>query len=208
MNEEKKEQNNEDKATSFNKNNDECNDEIQVAADDQGMNQEFDSEVKQIINSKYLVKIERLESEKLKFEDLFLRAKAEMENLRKRNEREIRESSQYAISEFAKDLVEVLENLYRAKSYITDDEGVNEKFKGFIDGIDMTIKVFDNTLTKHGIKRIMPKDEIFDHRYHQAISQIQNEELEENTVVEVIQPGYLIQDRLLKPALVIVSSKP
>ncbi|CAL7962925.1 Protein GrpE [Alphaproteobacteria bacterium] len=151
-----------------------------------------------------IAKLKNLEEENAVFRDRLLREKAENENLRKRYERELSDVNKYAISEFAKDLIDIVENLYRAKSHISIDENTDVKTKNLLEGIEMTIKLFDNTLCKYSIKRIYPEKEQFDHRYHQAISHLATNSMAENEITEVIQAGYMIADRLLRPALVVV----
>ena len=133
--------------------------------------------------------------------------KAENENLRKRHKREIDNATQYGLTKFAQDLVEVLENLHRARSHVKIDTITDVTTQNMIDGIEMTIKSFESVLAKYSIKRLFPLNEEFDHRYHQAIAQIENSTVAENTVLDVIQAGYIIHDRLLKPAMVAVAKK-
>jgi molecular chaperone GrpE len=138
-------------------------------------------------------------------DDMIMREKAENQNLRSRHTRELDDKGKYAIGEFSKDLVEVMESLYRALEFKKDFDMNDNKIAGMFDGIDMTLKLLDKTFTKYEIKRIFPINEEFDHRYHQAISKIALAENSDNQIVDVIQAGYTIHDRLLKPALVIVN---
>ena len=147
----------------------------------------------------------RLKDELTSKDDLIMRERAENQNLRNRYTRELDEKGKYAISEFSKDLVEVMESLYRALEFKKDFDLNDNKIAGMFDGIDMTLKLLEKTFTKYEIKRIFPIDEEFDHRYHQAISKISISGKEDKKIVDVIQAGYIIHDRLLKPALVIVN---
>lgn len=147
----------------------------------------------------------RLRDELTSKDDIIMRERAENQNLRNRYTRELDDKGKYAISEFSKDLVEVMESLYRALEFKKDFDMNDYKIAGMFDGIDMTLKLLEKTFTKYDIKRIFPIDEEFDHRYHQAISKISISEKGNNQIVDVIQAGYTIHDRLLKPALVIVN---
>ncbi len=134
--------------------------------------------------------------------------KADNENLRKRHKREIENSIQYGLTKFAQELVEVLENLHRARSHVKVENINDPTTQSIVDGIEMTIKSFESVLAQNGIKRLFPLKEEFNHQYHQAIAQIPSNTEEENTILEVIQAGYIIHDRLLKPAMVAVAKKP
>jgi molecular chaperone GrpE len=134
-----------------------------------------------------------------------MREKAENENLRKRHLRELEDTAKYSVGEFSKDLVEVMESLYKAMEYKNEFDASDSKIVGMFDGIDMTLKLLEKSFAKYGVKRIYPVDEEFDHRFHQAISKLSVPEKKNNQVIDVIQAGYTIHDRLLKPALVVVN---
>lgn len=134
-----------------------------------------------------------------------LRALAENENLRKKNENDVKNANKYAISNFVSDLTTIIENFYLSIDNIPkEDVEKNKKIKNFVDGIVMTknelIKIFE----KNDIKRIHPLKEKFDHNLHQALSNIESDE-DEGIIAQVIQSGYKIGERLIKPALVNVS---
>jgi molecular chaperone GrpE len=144
------------------------------------------------------------ETQKLK--DQMLRLAAELENLRKRTQKEIEEAHKYSVAKFARDLIEILENLYRAESSIPLELAEsNEHIKQLLEGVSLTKKSLTQVFDKYGIKRIEPLNEAFDHRYHQAIMQVKSEAHKNNDVVQVVQAGYIINDRLLRPALVAVA---
>jgi len=147
----------------------------------------------------------RLKDELAAKDDVIIRERAENQNLRNRYTRELDDKGKYVISEFSKDLVEVMESLYRALEFKKDFDLSDNKITGMFDGIDMTLKLLEKTFIKYEIKRIFPINEEFDHRYHQAISKVSIYEKKDNQIVDVIQAGYTIHDRLLKPALVIVN---
>ena len=134
--------------------------------------------------------------------DRLLRAMAELENTRKRAERDRREASKYALTGFARSILTVADNLRRAIESVPDDEHENETIKTLLAGIEMTerelLKVFD----QQGIKSIDPLGEKFDHNFHQAMFEVDAAGQAAGTIVQVMEPGYVIADRLLRPAMV------
>jgi molecular chaperone GrpE len=145
-----------------------------------------------------------LEIEKNK--EQMLRLAAELENLRKRNAKEVDDANKYAISKFAKDLIEVLENLFRAEASINSEQlEHNNTVKQIFSGVELTKKSLIDTFEKYGIKRVDPMGTPFNHDFHQAIVEIPTSQHPVGTIVQVIQAGYIMHDRLLRPALVAVA---
>ncbi|MCH2548189.1 MAG: nucleotide exchange factor GrpE, partial [Alphaproteobacteria bacterium] len=140
--------------------------------------------------------------------DQLLRAVAESENVRRRATRDVEETSKYAVSGFARDMITVGENLFLAVNSISEEARKEDgPLKSLADGVDMTLRELLNAFEKHGIQRIDPMGEKFDHNRHQAVSQVEDPSKEPNTVLHVMQAGYVINDRLLRPAMVVVSKK-
>ena len=138
--------------------------------------------------------------------DSYLRAMAETENVRNRAKRDIEDANKYATTKFARDMVNVLENLARASSSISEEaRASNEVIKQVGIGVDMTIQELNGIFERNGIKRIDPKGEKFDHNFQQAVAQIESKDVEAGTVLQVLQAGYVLHDRLLKPAMVTVA---
>jgi molecular chaperone GrpE len=137
--------------------------------------------------------------------DGVLRAKADMENARRRAEGEVVKARKFALEKFAGDLLPVADNLERALQ-LADTE--NESLKPMIEGVDITLKSFLGTIEKNGLKVIDPQGEKFNPELHQAMSMQENAELPANTVMAVMQTGYEINGRLLRPAMVMVSRAP
>jgi molecular chaperone GrpE len=154
---------------------------------------------------KLAAEIKRLQEENAVHLDNLIREKAEIENLRKRHMRELEDTAKYTIGEFSKEMVEVMESLYKAMEYKKEFDTTDSKIAGMFEGIDMTLKLLEKIFTKHGIQRVYPVDADFDHRLHQAISKLSVQDKKNNQIIDVIQAGYTIQDRLLKPALVVVN---
>lgn len=145
-----------------------------------------------------------LEAEVLSLKDKLLRTAAEMENMRRRYEKQIDDVRDYSVSSFAKDMMSVMDNLTRALSHKPDE--MEESVKNFIFGVEMTQKDLLNVFKKHGIEPVEPKSgDKFDYNLHHAISQIEMADWQSGIVVELMQAGYKIKDRLLRPASVVVT---
>lgn len=139
--------------------------------------------------------------------DQLLRTLAEMENLRKRTEKEIRDARLYSVTAFARDLLQVADNLQRALASVPDSatEAGTTEFQNLLEGIRMTEQGFLSALEKHGIQRINALNEPFDPNIHQAMFEVERADLPEGTVVQVVQDGYRVHERVLRPAMVSVS---
>lgn len=135
--------------------------------------------------------------------DKLLRSQAEIENLQRRSERDIANAHKYGVEKFARELLAVADNLERS---LTVKQAENEALKDFYVGVELTLKLFLETLQKFGIKPIDPKNEPFNPEQHTAISVREDTTLPANSVIEVIQKGYWLNDRLLRPAMVIVTT--
>ena len=153
---------------------------------------------------------EDADEDSVDLKERLVRQVAENENLRKRFAREQEELSKYAITNFARDLINVAENLHMAAMTIPEDEKENNPlFKNIATGVEMTLSEMTNTLKRYGIERFAPEagDE-FDHNKHQAMSQVESDEIDEGKIAVVMQAGYTMHDRLLRPALVNTAKKP
>ncbi len=140
--------------------------------------------------------------------DKMLRAMAEAENTRRRADLDIQNARNFSIQSFAKDLLGVMDNLCRAADSISQELAQNDiNYKNLKDGVDLTKNEMINVLERHGIKRINPVGQVFDPNFHQVISQISNSDVQENTVIEVLQAGYVLKDRLIRPALVVTNKQ-
>lgn len=138
--------------------------------------------------------------------DQALRVRAEMENMRKRGDREKAEVAKYAITKFAGDIVNVADNFDRAlKAVPTAAAAENATLKALHEGVSMTEREFLNVLERHGVRRIDPTGQPFNPHQHQAVMEQQNAEVAAGTVLQVFQQGYIIEDRVLRPAMVVVA---
>lgn len=154
-------------------------------------------------------RILELEDEAKTLRDQWVRAVAEADNIRKRAQREQEDTSRYAITSFARDMVNVLENLKRASESLPPQsrEG-NDLLKNLGEGVDLTLQELLSIFERYGIQRIDPLKQKFDHNLHQAVVQVETNEAPPGTVVQVVQAGYIIHGRLLRPAMVAVSKQP
>jgi molecular chaperone GrpE len=147
-----------------------------------------------------------LAKENAELKDRVLRTLAEMENLRRRTEREVADSRVYAIQSFARDLVGVADNIQRALDAVRDSGVALEgPAKALVDGVELTERELLKVLEKNGVRKFDPKGEKFDPNMHQAIFEVPDARVPSGSVVQVIQPGFAIGDRVLRPALVGVS---
>lgn len=152
--------------------------------------------------------IRERDEEIAKLKDQYLRAMAETENVRNRARRENEDMAKFAVTKFARDMVALVETLSRAASSVTPEaRGSSEMLKQVGDGLDMTMQELLSIFERHGIKRINPEGEKFDHNMHQAVAQVESTEKPPGTVLQVLQAGYSLHDRLLKPAMVTVSTQ-
>lgn len=137
-----------------------------------------------------------------------LYAKAETQNVRRRLEKDIADTRAYAATGFARDILSVADNLARALESIPAELKEDEKLKGLVSGIEATGREIDKVFAAHGISRIAAKGLPLDPNQHQAMIEIPSAEAEPGTVVQELQAGYMIKDRLLRPAMVAVAKKP
>ncbi len=146
------------------------------------------------------------EVEIVELKDRLLRAMAETENVRRRAERDRAETAKYGIASFARDLLSVADNLRRAISMVPEDgRDGDETLASLVEGVELTERELLGVLERYGIRPIDPMGEKFDHNWHQAVMQLDAPSSPAGTVVQVMQIGYAIQDRLLRPAMVAVA---
>lgn len=147
--------------------------------------------------------IAALKAENAELKDKMLRLTAEMENLRRRTEREKQDIGKYAISVFARDLLTVDDNFQRTLQAVPENADTeNPAIKSLVDGVEMTGRELMNIFERHGIKKINPAGEIFDPNSHQAMFEVENPNVPAGTVTEVVAKGYMIGERVLRPAMV------
>jgi molecular chaperone GrpE len=143
------------------------------------------------------------EIEQLK--DQVLRTQAEMQNVRRRAEQDVEKAHKFAVEKFAADVLAVVDNLERALESI--DSG-DDSQKAVFEGVELTLKSLLDTLQKHSVEQISPLGEPFDPQFHEAMAMVPNPDMEPNTVMEVMQKGYTLHGRLIRPARVVVTKEP
>ena len=149
--------------------------------------------------------VARLEAEVAEARDQALRAQADAQNAARRAEQEVEKARKFALEGFAKELLPVVDNLERALEAASGDD---EAVKAIAEGVDLTLKSFQGALGKFHIEALDPLGEPFDPNLHQAMSMVENGDVEPNTVIAVMMKGYTLNGRLLRPAMVMVSKAP
>ena len=147
----------------------------------------------------------KLNEEISNLKDQRLRAIAELENFRKRAEKDQSDALKYGVANFAKEIINIKDNIERAQSSISDEVKTNEVVKSVVEGLDLIAQATVSTFEKIGIKKVESINQKFDHNLHQAMMEIEKDEMEPGTIVQEILPGYTLHDRLLRPAMVGVS---
>src|SRR5262245_41028797 len=142
--------------------------------------------------------------EAAEYKDRWLRALAEMENLRRRTEREVGDARTYGVTQLARDVVTVADHMERALQALDDEirAKADARVKGLLDGVELTEREMLKVLEKHGVRKLEPQGQKFDPHRHQAMFEVPDESVPTGTVVQVVQSGYVIGDRVLRPALV------
>jgi molecular chaperone GrpE len=144
----------------------------------------------------------KLQEELIAAKDQSLRTQAEMQNLRRRSERDVENAHKYALEKFVGELLPVVDNLERALQAIDQND---ESLKALTEGVELTLKSFQDVLVRYKVEPIDPKGQPFDPEFHQAMSMLEMPEEEPNTVVDVFQKGYTLNRRLVRPAMVVVA---
>lgn len=149
-----------------------------------------------------------LEAEVAELKDRLLRQAAEVENTRRRAKKDVEDASNYAIAKFAREILEVGDNLRRALEAAGDTSDADPAMKTLVDGVEMTEKVLLKALEKNGIEKLEPLGEKLDPNKHQAVFEMPHPEYPDGHVAQVMQAGYVLKDRLLRPAMVGVTKNP
>ena len=160
---------------------------------------------RELLGDDALSETEQLQQQLAESNDQVLRIQAEMQNMRRRAERDVDNAHKFALDRFAADLLPVVDNLERALTAInSDDDGQ----KAVAEGIQLTLKSFVDVLVRFKVEPIDPAGQPFDANLHQAVSMVPNADVEANTVIDVFQKGYTLNGRLIRPAMVVVSRAP
>jgi len=151
--------------------------------------------------------IEALNAENGQLKDRVLRTLAEMENLRRRTEREVADAKTYGVTSFARDMLTVVDNLARALEHFPPEAraSADPSIRSMVEGVELTARDVEAVLSRHGVKKLDPEGQKFDPNFHQAIFEAPDETVPAGTVSQVVQSGWTIGDRVLRPAMVGVS---
>lgn len=147
--------------------------------------------------------VEELQQKLATLGEQLLREQAEIQNVRRRAQRDVESAHKYALEKFASELLSVVDNLERAIDAIDADD---ESQKAVAEGLELTLKTFIDVLAKYNVEPVEPEGQPFDADLHQAVSTVPNNEVEPNTVINVFQKGYTLNGRLIRPAMVVVST--
>ena len=173
---------------------------VNEAGSEDVSNEEIEQE---LLEEEQVSETEQLQQQVADANDNVLRIQAEMQNMRRRAERDVENAHKFALDKFSADLLPVVDNLERALSAINTED---ESQKAIAEGIELTLKSFLDVLVRFKIEAVDPAGEPFDANLHQAVSMVPNPDLEPNTVMDVFQKGYTLNGRLIRPAMVVVSS--
>jgi molecular chaperone GrpE len=154
-----------------------------------------------------LAVVEALNAENSQLKDRVLRTLAEMENLRRRTEREVSDAKTYGVTSFARDMLTVVDNLARALEHLPAEAraSADPSIRSLIEGVELTARDLEAALARHGVKKLDPQGQKFDPNFHQAIFEAPDPTVPSGTVSQVVQSGWTIGDRVLRPAMVGVS---
>ena len=154
------------------------------------------------VESDVMQELVKLQEELVAAKDQSLRTQAEMQNLRRRSERDVENAHKYALEKFIGELLPVVDNLERALQAVDQN---NEELKAFTEGVELTLKSFQDVLVRYKVEAVEPKGQPFDPELHQAMSMLEMPEEAPNTVIDVFQKGYTLNGRLVRPAMVVVA---
>ena len=147
--------------------------------------------------------LELLEKERDELKDQYYRTAAEMENVKRRAARDVEQANKYGPLSFIRDLTTPLDNMQRALDTAPEDrDGLDETYRNILIGLEMTVKEITKIMEKHGVNVVNPEGEKFDYNHHQAMFEVPTDDAEPGTVVAVAQQGYVLHDRLIRPAMV------
>lgn len=149
--------------------------------------------------------VESLTEELATAKDQAVRAQAEVQNVRRRAEQDVEKAHKFGQEKLVNDLLPIIDNLERALESINADD---EALKAIVEGVELTLKSFQDTLSRHNVEAINPVGEPFDPQSHQAMSMVESPDAEPNTVLNVFQKGYSLHGRLVRPAMVVVAKAP
>ena len=181
----------------------EQNHEVEAEIEESSVETEEATQSEEVTIESLEAKLAEAEAKAAENLDQLVRTRAEMENIRRRSERELANAHKYALEKFAQELLPVIDSMEMGVAAASDENADVSKLR---EGTEMTLKMFEAAIEKFGIKGVHPKGEDFNPDHHQAMSMIDSDEHEPNKIIDVMQKGYLLNERLVRPAMVVVSS--
>jgi molecular chaperone GrpE len=163
-----------------------------------------EGEVEAVAEAEVVDELALAQEEVAKLKDMMIREQAETQNVRKRVQRDVENARKFALEKFVGELLPIMDNLERAMAAAGDEEAV----KPVLEGVELTYKTFLDTLAKFNVAQLDPVGEPFDANFHQAMTMVPNPDMEPNSVMDVMQKGYTLNERLVRPAMVVVSKAP
>jgi molecular chaperone GrpE len=170
---------------------------------DEKLQAEVELDQSELAEEQAETQIEELQQKLSTLGEQLLREQAEMQNVRRRAQRDIESAHKYALEKFASELLSVVDNLERAIEAIDAED---EAQMAVAEGLELTLKTFIEVLGKYNVEAVDPEGQPFDAELHQAVSTVPNNDVEPNTVINVFQKGYTLNGRLVRPAMVVVST--
>ena len=170
---------------------------------DENLQAEVELDQSELAEEQTETQIDELQQKLSTLGEQLLREQAEMQNVRRRAQRDIESAHKYALEKFASELLSVVDNLERAIEAIDAED---EAQKAVAEGLELTLKTFIEVLGKYNVEAVDPEGQPFDAELHQAVSTVPNNDVEPNTVINVFQKGYTLNGRLIRPAMVVVST--
>ena len=170
---------------------------------DENLQAEVELDQSELAEEQTETQIDELQQKLSTLGEQLLREQAEMQNVRRRAQRDIESAHKYALEKFASELLSVVDNLERAIEAIDAED---EAQKAVAEGLELTLKTFIEVLGKYNVEAVDPEGQPFDAELHQAVSTVPNNDVEPNTVINVFQKGYTLNGRLVRPAMVVVST--
>ena len=178
---------------------DKSQDNLDERIDDEVVQEEDDI----LEDDEELSPVELLEKERDELKDQYYRTAAEMENVKRRAARDVEQANKYGPLSFIRDLTTPLDNMQRALDTAPEDrDGLDETYRNILIGLEMTVQEITKIMEKHGVNVVNPEGEKFDYNHHQAMFEVPTDDAEPGTVVAVAQQGYVLHDRLIRPAMV------
>jgi molecular chaperone GrpE len=182
--------------------NDQVEEELNEAAEAAAGNDQVEADTKQGANG---ADAETLEAKVKEFQEQMLRSQAEMQNVRRRAEIDVEKAHKFALEKFVKELLPVADSLEKAVESTEGHENAGEVVANIREGVEMTLSLFMNSLQKFNVKQLNPVGEPFDPQQHEAMSMVPAPDAEPNSVIAVVQKGYTLNDRLVRPAMVVIA---